>query len=49
MNNLADRIDAGCFNLSNLPTYKLEQMASETTCNRLRDKLGCEIMYRRKL
>lgn len=48
MKYIASKVEAGVIDLSKIPTHTLIQMAMETTSDRDRDCLGCEIMYRRK-
>ena len=48
MKYLSQKVEAGVIDLSKIPTPNLIQMAIETTSERDRDLLGCEIMYRRK-
>lgn len=42
----AQKLDDGVMSLASIPTYKLVQMSREAVCNKLRDKIGCELMYR---
>lgn len=46
MKNITDKIQAGVLNLSTVPLYRLKQWANETTNQRDKDALGCEIIYR---
>lgn len=48
-NNLIDKIEDGILSLDSVPTSTLIDWLSQTDDYRVRDVIGCEIMYRTKL
>lgn len=47
-NNLYDKIEDGVISLDNVPFHTLVDWSSQTDDWRVKDLLGCEIMYRSK-